>query len=198
IRGSSEGTGIILGVPDESTIISATSSELTGTKPGVPDEENDITGENKDDKEGDADEEGDDHISDTKDADDEDDETESDEDDIYKYKIRVRKDEDEEMLNAEVEDSRKGDAEVSDAAKADAEKTEEAKDNSKKAELPLTSSTLSISLDAEIISLLDIKIQYEVPHIQSPSVLRVLVFVISKPTVLTPVQETSSAAPVTR
>ncbi|GKE28334.1 hypothetical protein Tco_1443718 [Tanacetum coccineum] len=150
-------------------------------------EEDKLDDEEKDDKEGDADDESDDHIIDTQDIDDEDDETESDEDEIYKYKIHVRKDEDEEMLNAEVEDSRKGDAEVSDAAKADAEKTEEAKDDSKKVELPPTSSSLSISsgfgdqflklssdtslvgtvkdtTDAEISSLLDIKIQSEVPH----------------------------------
>ncbi|GJR05797.1 hypothetical protein Tco_0528781 [Tanacetum coccineum] len=79
------------GVPDGSTVISATSSEGTSTKPRVPDEEKDITKENfilkwgseqeseyskedkldeeeKDDKEGDAD--------------DEDDETEYDEKDI--------------------------------------------------------------------------------------------------------------------
>ncbi|GJS25883.1 hypothetical protein Tco_0486503 [Tanacetum coccineum] len=153
-RGSSEGIVTIPGVPDESTIISATSSEGTGTKPGVSDEENDITEENvilewgseqeseyseedklddeeKDDKEGDAD--------------DEDDETKYDEDDIYKYKIRVRKDEDEEMLNAKVEDSDKGDEEVTDAAKADAEKTSKVKDDAKKTELPLTSSSLYVS-----------------------------------------------------
>ncbi|GKE73199.1 hypothetical protein Tco_1535240, partial [Tanacetum coccineum] len=124
-RGSSEGTGTIPGVPDESTVVSATSSEGTGTKPGVLDEENDITGENvilewgseqeseysEEDKV--DDEEKDDYISDNQDADDE---TEFDEDDIYNYKIR-----------------------------ADAEKTEEAKDDSKKAELPPTSSILSIS-----------------------------------------------------
>ncbi|GJS82028.1 hypothetical protein Tco_0748569 [Tanacetum coccineum] len=109
------------GVPNESTIVSATSSKGTGTKPGVPDEENDITKENvilewgseqeseyseedklndkeKDDKEGVVN--------------DEDGETKSDEDDIYKYKIRVRKDEDKEMLNAEVENYDKGDEEV--------------------------------------------------------------------------------------
>ncbi|GJX32305.1 hypothetical protein Tco_0242160, partial [Tanacetum coccineum] len=168
IRGSSKGTGTMLGVPDESTIVSATSSEGTGTKPGVPGEEKDITKENvilewgseqeskyskedqlddqeKDDKEGDADDEGNDHISDNQDTNDEDDEIESDEDEIYKYKIRVRKDEDEEMLNAEVEYSGKGDAKVSDTDKADAEKTEEAKDDYKKAKLPPTSSSLSIS-----------------------------------------------------
>ncbi|GJZ33162.1 hypothetical protein Tco_0578598 [Tanacetum coccineum] len=45
-RGSSEGTGTIPGVPNESTVVSFTSSEGTGTKPGVPDEEKDITEEN--------------------------------------------------------------------------------------------------------------------------------------------------------
>ncbi|GKF60293.1 hypothetical protein Tco_0177079, partial [Tanacetum coccineum] len=37
--GSNEGTGNILGVPNESTVISRASSEGTGSKPGVPDEE---------------------------------------------------------------------------------------------------------------------------------------------------------------
>ncbi|GJV65914.1 hypothetical protein Tco_1476742 [Tanacetum coccineum] len=37
--GSNDGTGNILGVPDESTVISRASSEGTGSKPGVPDEE---------------------------------------------------------------------------------------------------------------------------------------------------------------
>ncbi|GJZ65382.1 retrovirus-related pol polyprotein from transposon TNT 1-94, partial [Tanacetum coccineum] len=39
LKGSNEGTGNILGVPDESTVISRASSEGTGSKPGVPDEE---------------------------------------------------------------------------------------------------------------------------------------------------------------
>ncbi|GJX24850.1 hypothetical protein Tco_0231146 [Tanacetum coccineum] len=38
-RGSNEGTGNILGVPDESTDVSRAPSEGTGSKPGVPDEE---------------------------------------------------------------------------------------------------------------------------------------------------------------
>ncbi|GJX86374.1 hypothetical protein Tco_0337148 [Tanacetum coccineum] len=208
IGGSSERTGTIPGVLYESTFISATSSEGSGSKTGVPDEEKDITKENvilewgseheskyskedkpddeeKDDKEGDVDDEGDDHISDTKDADDEDDETESDKEDIYKYKIRVRKDEDEEMLNAKAEDSGKGDEEVTDVAKADAEKTSEVKDDAKKTKLPPTSSSLSIS---------SVKIQSEVSHIQSSSILKVPVSVISEPSVLTPVQESSSIA----
>ncbi|GKC62401.1 hypothetical protein Tco_1094999, partial [Tanacetum coccineum] len=80
---------------------------------------------------------------------------------------------------------------------ADAEKTEEAKDDSKNAELPPTSSSLSISSDAKISSLLDIKIQYEVPHIQSSSMLKVPMSMISKPSVLSLVQETPSATAVT-
>nr|GEU75409.1 hypothetical protein [Tanacetum cinerariifolium] len=196
--GSSEGTGTIPGVLDKSTVVSATSSEGIGTKLGVLDEKKDITEENvilewgseqeseyseedklvdkeNDDKEGDAD--------------DEDEETESDEDDIYKYKIHVRKDEDEEMLNAKVEDSDKGDEEVTDAGKADAEKTSEVKDDAKKNELPTTScSTVKDTTDAEINSLLEVKIQYEVPYVQSLSMLRVLGSVISEPLVLTPIR----------
>ncbi|GKE72668.1 hypothetical protein Tco_1534709, partial [Tanacetum coccineum] len=101
---------------------------------------------------------------------------------------QVYDDEDEEMTNAKVEDSGKGDAKISDVAKADDEKIEEIKDDAKKIELPPTRSSLSVSsgfgdqflklssntslastvkdtTDDEINSLLDIKIQYEVPHI---------------------------------
>ncbi|GJZ31625.1 hypothetical protein Tco_0576672 [Tanacetum coccineum] len=150
------------------------------------------------DKDGDADDEGDDHISDIQDTNDEDAETESDEDEIYKD----------------------GDEENTNVVKPDARNTEEVKDDAKKAELPPTSfnlyvssgfgnqflkllydtslvSTVKDTIDAEINSLLDIKIQSEVPHIQSPSVLRVPVSVIYEPSVLTQVQETPSVAPIT-
>ncbi|GJZ39092.1 retrovirus-related pol polyprotein from transposon TNT 1-94 [Tanacetum coccineum] len=166
--GSNEGTGTKPGVPNEFTVISATSSEGTGTKPWVPDKEKDITKENvilewglkqeseyseedqlsdeeKDDKDDDVDDEVNDYIKDDEDADDEDAETKSNKDDIYKYKIRVHKDEDEEMLNVEAEDSGKGDEEVIDATKADVEKTSEVKDDAKKTELPPTRSSLSVS-----------------------------------------------------
>ncbi|GKA64170.1 hypothetical protein Tco_0763776 [Tanacetum coccineum] len=165
--GSNEGTGSKPGVPDESTVVSATSSEGICAKPRVPDEDKDITEEKvilkwgdeqdsefsdddnddveKDDKDGNAGDEGDDHVSDTQDADDEDVETESDEDEIYKYKIRVRKDEDVEIKDAEVDDSDKGDEEITDAAKADVEKTSEAKDDAKKTKLSPSSSCLSVS-----------------------------------------------------
>ncbi|GJT61320.1 hypothetical protein Tco_1004853 [Tanacetum coccineum] len=228
-RGLNEGTGTILGVPNESTVVSATLSEGTGTKPAVPDEEKEVTKENvilewgsEQESEYSEEDKLDDEEKDDKevDVDDEDDETESDEDDIYKYKIRVHKDEDEEMLNAEVDDSDKGDEEVTDAAKADAEKTSEVKDDAKKTKIPPTSSSLSVSsgfgdqflklssdssfvstvkdtTDAEINLLLEVQIQSEVPHIQSPSMLTVPVLVISEPSVLTPVQESPSKATIT-
>ncbi|GKA66772.1 hypothetical protein Tco_0766580 [Tanacetum coccineum] len=155
--------------------------------------EDKLDDEEKDDKEGDVDNE--------------DDQTECDEDDIYKYTIRVRKDEDEEMINAKVDDYDKGDEEITDAAKEDAKKTSEVKDDAKKTELPPTSSSLSVSsgfgdrflqlsfdsslvsnvkdtTDSMIKSLLEVKIQSEVPHTQSPSMLSVPVSMISEPTVM--------------
>ncbi|GJZ17117.1 hypothetical protein Tco_0553240 [Tanacetum coccineum] len=201
----------------KSTVDSATSSEGNGTKPEVPDEEKVSTEEKIDSEE---DDEKKDDTDDDKSIDLEMTDDEETDDEVLQGKEQVNDDEDEEMLNAEVEDSGKGDAEVSDAAKANAEKIKEAKDDSKKAEFPPTSSSLSISLgfgdqflklssdtsligivkdttDVEINSLLDIKIQSEVPHIQSSSMLKVHVSVISEPSVLTPVQETPSTAPVT-
>ncbi|GJT94363.1 retrovirus-related pol polyprotein from transposon TNT 1-94 [Tanacetum coccineum] len=217
--GSNEGTGSKPGVPDESIVVSTTSSEGTGIKPGVPDEEKDIT-EEKDNKDGDANDEGDGHISDTQDADDEDVETKSDEEDIYKYKIRVRKDEDEKIIKAKVVDSDKGNEEITDAAKSDAEKISEAKDYAKKTKLPPSSSSLSVSssfgdqflklssdsslvstvkdtTDSKMNSLLEVRIYSEVPHTQSPSVLSVPVSVISKATVPTPVQESPLTTTIT-
>nr|GEU81798.1 putative reverse transcriptase domain-containing protein [Tanacetum cinerariifolium] len=107
------------------------------------DDNNDVE---KDDKDGDADDKGNDHINDTQDVDDEDVKTESDEEDIYNYKIRVCKDEDEKNINAEVDDSDKGDEEITDASKENAEKTLEAKNDSKNTELPPSSSSLSIQM----------------------------------------------------
>ncbi|GJW20290.1 hypothetical protein Tco_0030912 [Tanacetum coccineum] len=48
--------------------------------------------------------------------------------------------------------------------------------------------------DAEINYLLDVQIQQEIPHIQSPSVLTVPVFVTSEPSVLTHIPKTPSLA----
>ncbi|GKA93624.1 hypothetical protein Tco_0815610 [Tanacetum coccineum] len=100
------------------------------------------------------------------------------------------------MINAEVDDSNKGGEKVTDAAKADDEKTSEVKDDPKKTKLPPTSSiylylqvlvinslnffydsslvsTVKDTIDTEINSLLEVKIQFEVPHTQSPSMLSV-------------------------
>ncbi|GKG09527.1 hypothetical protein Tco_0338273, partial [Tanacetum coccineum] len=103
--------------------------------------------------------------------DDEDAKTESDEDEIYKYKIRMRKDEDVEMSYAEVENSDKGFGDQFLKLSSDSSLV----------------STVKDTTDVEINFLLEVKIQSEVPHIQSPSMLRVPVFVISEPLVLTPV-----------
>nr|GEU30163.1 hypothetical protein [Tanacetum cinerariifolium] len=102
-RGSDEGTDSKPGVPDESTVISATSNEQDSEH---SDDDNDDA--EKDEKDGDVDDEGNDHVSDKQDDDDdENDKTKFDEDDIYKYKIRVCKYEDEEMKDAKVEGSNK-------------------------------------------------------------------------------------------
>ncbi|GJS47666.1 retrovirus-related pol polyprotein from transposon TNT 1-94 [Tanacetum coccineum] len=184
--GSNEGTGSKPRVLDESTVVSATSSEGTGIKLRVPNEEKDITKEKddnndveKDDKDGDTDDEGDDHMSDTQDVDDEDVKTESDKDDIYKYKISVCKDGGEEMINVEVDDSDKGFGDQLLKLSSDSSLV----------------STIKDTTDTEINSLLEVKIQSEVPHTQSSSMLSISV--ISEPTVPTPVQESPLIAIVT-
>ncbi|GKA90533.1 hypothetical protein Tco_0812403 [Tanacetum coccineum] len=79
---------------------------------------------------------------------------------------QVNDDEDEEMKNAEVEESGNDDEEDSDAAKAEVEKTEEVKDVAKKAELPPTSSSLSVSSDhsAEALATLKSQVPMIVKH----------------------------------
>ncbi|GJX88783.1 hypothetical protein Tco_0340797 [Tanacetum coccineum] len=219
---SSEGTGIKPGVPDEEKDITEEKVILEwGDEQDSEYSDDDNDDVEKDDKDGDADDEGNNHISDTQDADYEDAKTKSDGDDIYKYKIRVRKDEDEEILMTEVDGYLdKGDEKITDAAKEDAEKTSEAKDDAKKTELPPLSLSLfeslgfgdqflKLSFDSslvstvkdttyiEINSLLEVKIQSEVPHTQSPSMLSVHVFVIFEPIVPTPVHESPSTATTT-
>ncbi|GKD76926.1 hypothetical protein Tco_1339547, partial [Tanacetum coccineum] len=105
---------------------------------------------------------------------------------------------DDKSIDLEMTDDEETDDEVLqniDAAKENAKKNEEAKDHSKKAELPLTSSSLSVSLGFGDQFL---KLSSDTSLIgTSSSVLKVHVFVISEPPVLTPVQETPLAAPVT-
>ncbi|GJT38623.1 hypothetical protein Tco_0938488 [Tanacetum coccineum] len=166
--GSSEGTGVSPGVPDESIIIPATSSE--GTESEYSKEENDDetiewvnTNKEKENKDEDDDKSIDLEHTNNEETDDEfvhgeehvQDDNEEMDDEFVHGDEQVNDDEDKEMTNAEVEESQNGDEEITDAAKVDAGKTEEDTTN------------------AEINSLLDIKIQSEVPHIQSVFVLTV-------------------------
>nr|GEX29651.1 hypothetical protein [Tanacetum cinerariifolium] len=132
IGGLNEGTGSKPRVPNKSLVVFAASSEGIGAKP-------------EDDKDGDADDEGDDHISDKQDADDDDDKNESEEDEIYKYKIRVRNKKGVEMKDAKGEESDKGEEKVNDAAMKEAKNTSEVKDDAKKTKLPPSSSSLFVS-----------------------------------------------------
>ncbi|GJR85373.1 hypothetical protein Tco_0209384 [Tanacetum coccineum] len=193
--GSSEGTGVSPGVLDKSTVIPTTLNS-------------DEDEEKKDDIE-------DDKSNDLEMTDDE----ETDDEFVHGVE-QVNDDEDEEMTNAEVKESGNDDEENTDAAKTDAGKTKEVKDDAKKAKLPPTSSSLSISsgfgdhflkpssdtslviivkdtTNVEINSLLDIKIQSKVLHIQSPFVLTIPVSVIFELVVLTPILITPSVAPET-
>ncbi|GJV81949.1 hypothetical protein Tco_1517819, partial [Tanacetum coccineum] len=56
---------------------------------------------------------------------------------------------------------------------------------------------LKESADTKINSLLDVQIQQEIPHIQSPSILTVPVYVIFEPSILPPIHEIPSVAPAT-
>ncbi|GJS31641.1 hypothetical protein Tco_0492261 [Tanacetum coccineum] len=212
---SSEGTGTKPGVLDESKIILRPSSEGNGAKPGVPDEDE----ENKEDDDAD-----DDKSIDLKETDNEfihieeyvqeDDEETNDE--LVHEDERVHDDADEEMTDAEDTETGEDDEGITDA-----EKTEVTKGDLEQAGKPLlTRSSLSVSsdfvnqflnlsfdtsfigtlkesADTKINSLLDIQIQQEVPHIQSPSILTVHVSVIPEPSVLSPIPEIPSVAPAT-
>nr|GEX48623.1 hypothetical protein [Tanacetum cinerariifolium] len=144
-RGSNKGPGVSSRVPDESTVVSATSHKGSGTKVRVPNEEK-VTSKEKVILEFDEDEEKKDDIDDDKSIDLEIKDDEETDDEFVQGIEQVNDAEDEEVTNAEVEESGNGDAEISDAAKADAKKTKEVKDDANKAELPPTSSSLSISL----------------------------------------------------
>nr|GFC17969.1 hypothetical protein [Tanacetum cinerariifolium] len=145
----------ITGVPNESTVISATSSDGTGTKLGVPDKKK-VTSEAYIILEWGSEQESEYSEEDQEMTDDE----ETDDKFIH-IDEQVNDDEDEEMRNPEVEESGKD------------------------------------TTDVEINSLLDVKIQSEVPHIQSPYMLTIHVLVISEPVVPIPILETPSVAPST-
>nr|GEV27389.1 hypothetical protein [Tanacetum cinerariifolium] len=208
VGGSSERTGVLLGVPDELTLIHTTSSKGTSTKPEVLDEEETVDEEVEWLYSDEEEEKTDDRSIDI----------ENTNDDVENDDEFVHGDEyvHEEMKDAEDAETRKDDEGITDA-----EKTEVAKgDLEQPRKLPLTSSSLSVlygfgnqilnlssdtSLigtikefaDNEINSLLDIQIQQEVPHVHSPFILTVPVFVIPKPTFFSPIPEIPSVAPAT-
>ncbi|GKC22707.1 hypothetical protein Tco_1024857, partial [Tanacetum coccineum] len=245
---SSEGTGIIPGVPDEPTVIFTTSSEGTGITPGVPDEVK-VTSEAKADSTIDWGSENESDYSEEENIDEEEKRligyilmrskrrkimlmiiealilkrlmmmNKTDDEFVHGDEYVHDKD-DEDMKEDEVAKTGKDDDDKTDAAKADVEKMEEVKGDHKKAELPLTRSSLSVSFgfgnqfltlsfdisltgtlkdtaDVEINSLLDVQIQQEIPHIQSPSMLTVTVSMILEPTVLSLIPEIPTVTPVT-
>ncbi|GKE14913.1 hypothetical protein Tco_1422490 [Tanacetum coccineum] len=234
-EGSSEGTSVSAGVPNESTVIPATSSEGTEQESEYSEEGDDY--ENIEwvdtDEEEEKDDDDDDKSIDLEKTDNEEtdnefmhseenvqDDDEETDDELVHADEQVNDDKDEEMTNAEDADTGNSDEEITDTAKVKAEKTKVEKDDIKKAELPLTSSILSISsgfgnqflnlsfdtsligtvkdtIVVEINSLLDVQIQQEIPHIKSPSVLTVPVFVIFEPSVLTSIPQTPSVEPAT-
>ncbi|GKC51301.1 hypothetical protein Tco_1074046 [Tanacetum coccineum] len=235
---SSEETGTQPGVPDEEKVTTeanvvldwGSKEESEYTEEDIDDETIEWVDTNKEEEKNDDD---DNKSIDLKQTDDEetDDEfvhgeehvqndDEETDDEFVHGNEQVNNDEDEEMTNVEVEESRNGDVEISYAAKADIKKTEEVKDDTKKADLPLTSSNLSVSsgfgdqflkLSSDtfligtgkdttyvaINSLLDVHIQQDIPHIQSPFALNVPVSVIFEPSVLTPIPQTTSVANAT-
>ncbi|GKB26443.1 hypothetical protein Tco_0865844 [Tanacetum coccineum] len=214
-RGSCEGTGRIPGVLDEFTVISATSSERTGTKPGVPDEEK-IDFEDDDEKKDDIDDDKHIDLEMTGDEETDDEvlqgeEQVNDDEDEEMTNVEVK---DSRNGDAKISDVAKADAIKIEEIKDDAKKAELPPASSSLSRLEQNNlvtagkafasssfgdqflklssdtslvSTVKDTTDAEINSLLDIKIQYEVPHIQSPSVLTLLVLVIFESSDLTPV-----------
>ncbi|GJV89456.1 hypothetical protein Tco_1533394 [Tanacetum coccineum] len=149
--GSSEGTGVSPGVPDESIVIPTTSSKGTDEEDEeiewVDTDEEEEKNDNNDDKSIDLekidDDETDDEFVHSEEHVQEDDEETDDE--FVNDDEQVNDDEDEKMTNAEDADTRNSDEEITNAIKADAEKTKEAKDDIKDADFPSLSSSLSVS-----------------------------------------------------
>ncbi|GKD94806.1 hypothetical protein Tco_1374643 [Tanacetum coccineum] len=148
-------------VPDESTVVPATSSEETKKSEYTEEDDDDdekIEWVNNDEEKEKNDDDDDKSIDletiDDEETDDEfvhseenvqDDDEETD-DELVHANEQVNDNKDEEMTNAEDADTGNGDEEIFDTIKVDAEKTEEVKDDIKKAELPPTSSNLYVSL----------------------------------------------------
>ncbi|GJU43185.1 hypothetical protein Tco_1200451 [Tanacetum coccineum] len=213
--GSSEGTVVSLRVPDDSTIILATSSEGTeeeseySKEETVNEEVEWLYSDEEEEKKDDDDEDG--RIIDIEKTGDE----ETDDEFVHCDEY-VHDDVDEEINDVEDTKTGKDEEEITDA-----EKTKVTKGDLEQAgKLSLIRSSLSVSFgfdnqflnlsydtsligtikesaDTSINSLLDIQIQQEVPHIQSPSILIVPVLVILDPTVLSTIPKIPLVTPAT-
>ncbi|GJZ90286.1 hypothetical protein Tco_0662213 [Tanacetum coccineum] len=191
--GSSKGTGAKPEVHDESTVILTTSHKGTEEKKDDDDDDRSIDIEKTDDEE------------------------ESDNEFVQGDKY-VQDDVDEEMKDAEVAETRKSDEEITDMEKADAKKTEEVKDDNKLAEVPPSSSSLSVSsgfgnqflnhssdksivgklkdtADAKINSLLDPTVLSPIPKIHTETHATTILPSLSVTTIILVLQKQSTPIP---
>ncbi|GJU09735.1 hypothetical protein Tco_1132131 [Tanacetum coccineum] len=211
---SSEGTGTKPGVLDEKKVTSEAKADVTldlgseqeseyseedqGDDENIPWESTNKDEEKKDDDDADDDKSIDHEKTNDGETNDEfvhseeyvQDDNEETDDELVHSNEQVNDDEDEEMTNAEDADTRNCDEEISDA-----EKAKEVKDDIKKAELPPSSSSLSVSSgfgnqfltlssDTSLIGTVKNTTDAEINSLLDPSV-------------LTPIPETPSVAPVT-
>ncbi|GJZ89104.1 retrovirus-related pol polyprotein from transposon TNT 1-94 [Tanacetum coccineum] len=172
-------------IPDESTVTPITSSEGTGTKPWVPDDEK-VTSKAKADV-----------ILDwgSKEESEYSEEDQETDDEFIQGDEQVNDNEDEDMTNAK--DADNGNTELPPSSSS---VYVSSGFGNKLLNLSSDTSligTLKETTNAEINSLLDVQIQQEIPHIQSPSVLTVPFFVIPEPLILSPISKIPLVAPVT-
>ncbi|GJT95278.1 hypothetical protein Tco_1090796 [Tanacetum coccineum] len=184
--GLSEGTSITPGVPDESRDALKTSSEGTGSKIGVPDEvkgaseakaNSAIDLGSEEEKEENKDDDEDDRSIDIENTDDD----EEIDDEFLHGDEYVCDDVDEEMKDVEDPETGKDDEELTNAEKTEATKG----DLEQAGKLPLTSSSLFGSSG------------FEVPHIQSSSILTVPISVILEPIIISPIPDIPLVTPTT-
>ncbi|GKB76714.1 hypothetical protein Tco_0943609 [Tanacetum coccineum] len=183
-RGSSEGTDVSLGVPDESTVILTTSSEGTEEESEYPEEETadeEVKWLYYDEEEEKKDNDKDYRSIDIEKTDDD----EETNDEFVHGDEYVHDDVDKEIKDAEVVVTGKDDQEIIILSVSFGFGKQFLAHSSG---ISLTG-TLKDTVIAEINSLLDIQIQQEVPRIHSPSILTVPVLVIPEPTVLLPIPE---------
>ncbi|GJX27071.1 hypothetical protein Tco_0233367 [Tanacetum coccineum] len=203
LKGSSEGAGITLEVPDE----------LKGSSAAQADEDDwgskgEIKTLSSDDERTKSERE----VAESDKADEETDNDEETHNDEELHEDEEVHDDDEKHDDDEVVDEEKANEEMPDSEKADEEMADAEKDNKEKPKLPPSSSSLSLSSDygnqflnvssdvslvgivketsdTEINSLLDIPVQQEMHHVQQTPLLDVLVSMI--PTMTTPTPSTT-------